>query len=103
MKALSNGLRKNYEDVSVDEVECPDLTEAPYHLKSRGLSGSPAILEIGGDGHFFPTPNFSKVYDLIEISQKALPDVKTVFVTGAGMGLIKDEKQCEEVLIFQFL
>lgn len=100
MKALSTGLSKNYKDVSVDEKDCPDLTAAPYHLKSEGLSGSAAILEIGGDGHFFPTPNFSKVYNLIDISRKALPNV-TVFITGAGMGLKKKKnKHCEDVLIF---
>lgn len=44
--ALAVGLSENFAEVSVEVAECPDLTAAPFHLASSGLSGSQTIVEV---------------------------------------------------------
>lgn len=34
---IKNGLKLNFAHVEVEVVDCPDLTEAPYHLASKGF------------------------------------------------------------------
>ena len=34
---LADGLSENFEEVSVSVVDCPDLTEKPFMLASRGM------------------------------------------------------------------
>jgi hypothetical protein len=33
---IKDGLKSNFADVQVDIVDCPDLSQAPYHLASEG-------------------------------------------------------------------
>jgi len=35
LPVLEAGLKKNYEEVSVEIVKCPDLTKAPFHLAAE--------------------------------------------------------------------
>lgn len=42
--ALSNGLAKNFAKVDVALVECPDLTQPPYNLASKGIRQSTRIM-----------------------------------------------------------
>lgn len=84
--ALSSGLKENFADVTVDEIECPDLASAPYHLASSGLNGSPTLLEIGGPTYLLPLVDRTKVYELLSITKKVLPNAKSIYVCGAGAG-----------------
>lgn len=68
------------------EVECPDLTAAPYHLAANGLSGSQTIIEIGGPPFLLPLVDRTKIYDLVGISQKILPNANSLYICGAGAG-----------------
>lgn len=79
-------MKKNFAEVSVSEVDCPDLTAAPYYLASDGLCGSQTILEIGGAPYLLPNVDRSKLYDCVEIAKKILPNAKNVFLCGAGAG-----------------
>ncbi len=45
--ALQSGLAKHYETVSVDAVECPDLSS--IGVASSGMCGETALLEFGGE------------------------------------------------------
>jgi hypothetical protein len=45
--ALTSGLLRNYRTVKVERVSCPDLKE--FGLASRGLGGSTALYEFGGE------------------------------------------------------
>lgn len=83
---LSIGLKENFGEVSVSEVDCPDLTAAPYHLAGQGLSGSPTIVEIGGPPYLLPTVDRTKLYDLVAIGRKILPDAREFIAVGAGAG-----------------
>lgn len=68
------------------EVECPDLTSAPYHLAANGLSGSQTLIEIGGPPFLLPLVDRTKIYDLVEISRKVLPNANNLYICGAGAG-----------------
>ncbi|XP_031640187.1 ester hydrolase C11orf54 homolog [Contarinia nasturtii] len=84
--ALSTGLSENFAEVSVEEVECPDLTAAPFHLASSGLSGSATIVDVGGPPFLLPLVDRTKIYDLVDIAHKVLPNAKDVYLCGAGAG-----------------
>lgn len=84
--ALSNGLQQNFADVHVDEIDCPDLTAAPFHLAASGLGGSKTVLDVGGPAYLLPLADRSKVYDLVRMVKRVLPNAKNLFVCGAGAG-----------------
>lgn len=70
----------------MSEVECPDLTAAPYHLAANGLSGSQTIIDIGGPPFLIPLADRTKIYDLVKISRKILPNANSLYICGAGAG-----------------
>lgn len=86
---LQTELKLNFAEVIVELVDCPNLTEAPFHLKSPGLGGLPRILEIGGPPYLLPTVDREKVYDLNEICRRVYqldnPN-GTYSAIGAGAG-----------------
>lgn len=51
-----------------------------------GLGGSPLLLEIGGPPFLLPLVQSSKVYNVKEIAQKALPGKGKILAIGAGAG-----------------
>ncbi|CAG0888221.1 unnamed protein product [Darwinula stevensoni] len=81
---LQKGLEGNFSKVSVREVDCPDLTQSPFHLASHGLCGSPLAMDIGGVPYLFPSVNREKLYDLRDVS--AAVGLQDVFMIGAGAG-----------------
>jgi len=83
---LSNGLKSNFDEVTVAVVDAPNLTEAPYHLAGQGLCGSPTILEVGGPPYLLPLVDRSKLYDLVPLCQKILPNAHEILTVGAGAG-----------------
>lgn len=98
-EVLSERLPKNFQDVSVEIVDCPDLSKAPYNLAGSGLSGSATLIEVGGPPYLLPTPDLSKVYDIKEIVQKSLGGKKCdVLAIGAGAGpFIIMNSNCEGI------
>ena len=83
---LSSGLKSNFAEVNVEEVECPDLREAPFNLAGEGLSGQVTILEVGSATHMYPMPDKSKMYDMAAIYRKILPNVDDIIGLGVGAG-----------------
>eukprot|EP00939_MAST-03C_sp_MAST-3C-sp1_P000206 g206.t1 len=53
---LHRGLEKNYAEVDVRAVPCPDLRL--WGQAARGLSGSPRLCEVGGE-HFMHNPKYN--------------------------------------------
>jgi len=86
VEVLQNGLKSSFAEVSVTEVDCPDLTQEPFHLAGLGISGKPLLLELGGPPYLLPLVDRSKVYNLKEIVQKILPETKEILAVGAGAG-----------------
>ena len=60
----SQGLAENFDNVEVSVVECPDLTQAPFNLASKGLCGNPRVLDIGGVPYLVPIAQKNKLYDM---------------------------------------
>jgi len=83
---LSEGLKSNFREVTVEVIDCPDLRNEPYHLASKGLNGSPVLIEIGGPPFLLPLVDRTKLYDLKEISKKVLSSSSEIFSIGAGAG-----------------
>lgn len=83
---LNNGseLQDNFENVTVEVVECPDLTQKPFTLASKGLNGETKIVEVGGPPFLLPTVQRDKVYDIKDIAK--IVNLNPAFVIGAGAG-----------------
>ncbi|XP_309016.4 ester hydrolase C11orf54 homolog [Anopheles gambiae] len=84
---LAAGLGSCFATVSVEVVECPDLSKAPFHLAGSGLNGTPALIEIGGPPYLLPVVDRTKLYDLVSVTKRALHgEEKPFIVIGAGAG-----------------
>jgi hypothetical protein len=44
---LEAALNTNYEEASVEIVDCPDLTKAPFNLAAKGLCGKSSLADVG--------------------------------------------------------
>ncbi|KAG8040812.1 hypothetical protein G9C98_001800 [Cotesia typhae] len=76
---------KNFEEIAVDVVDCPDLTEVPFQLASKGLGGHPKLFDIGGPPFLLPSVQRNKIYDVQTILKQINYNNKA-FVIGAGAG-----------------
>ncbi|WAR02068.1 CK054-like protein [Mya arenaria] len=83
-KVLSDGLSKNFADVAVSVVECPDLTQPPFHLSASGLGGNQRLVDIGGPPFLFPLAQRDKKFTFRQIAE--LAESKDPFMLGAGAG-----------------
>lgn len=95
-KVLNDGLEKNFSTVSVNVVECPDLTQKPYGLSAPGLNGHPRLADIGGPPYLTPLPQLNKVYTFTQIAE--LVDLPGAFMIGAGAGPHKHIGCCCELI-----
>lgn len=88
---LQNGLKAHYADVTVEVVDCPDLTQSPYGLTASGLGGGrPCIIDVGGIDNLFPRVNADKEYCLKEIAERTgRKDFHLVGAGSCGYSLIK--------------
>ncbi|XP_014240638.1 ester hydrolase C11orf54 homolog [Cimex lectularius] len=82
--ALTNGLKSNFAEVSVDVVDCPDLTKEPFGLKSKGLGGSTAVVDVGGPPYLLPNVFRDKLYDFRDVAKTV--NLNPCFIVGAGAG-----------------
>ncbi|XP_066587383.1 ester hydrolase C11orf54 homolog [Prorops nasuta] len=82
---LELGLKKNFEEFSIEIVDCVDLTKQPFNLAATGLVGNPTLLEIGGPSFLLPTVQRNKIYDIKSLL-KEINFKNDGFVIGAGAG-----------------
>lgn len=87
-KHLIPGLKTNFRDVLVEVVDCPNLSQAPFHLAGQGLNGHPTLLEVGGPPYLLPLVDKSKLYDMRTMCEKAVAEknMEEMLVIGAGAG-----------------
>lgn len=81
---LNKGLKKHFQDVKVEVVNCPDLTQMPFTLANKGLTGNTHMMDVGGPPYLIPVVQYDKVYDLCDIPD--LVKMKSAFIIGAGAG-----------------
>lgn len=84
--SLEEILSSNFSSVNVSVVDCPDLTLAPFNLISRGLGGSPRIVDVGGPGKAFPNIDTTP-YNLADICKTA--ELPKCMAIGPGAGSIR--------------
>ena len=85
-EAIKAGLSSNFKEASCTVDTPPDLTLAPFHLAAQGLSGSTRVVDVGGPPNLQPSPDLSKKYDMISISQQVGMNPSSGFMLGAGAG-----------------
>lgn len=84
IEAILPELSKNFKTVSVDVVQCPNLTCPPFNLAAEGLNGDETVIDIGSPSFLLPLVNLSKVYDIRDFTKVTGTD--SLFVIGAGAG-----------------
>ncbi|PIK44438.1 hypothetical protein BSL78_18715, partial [Apostichopus japonicus] len=75
---------QTFKNVSVKTVECPDLTQKPFTLAAKGISGSPRLADVGGVPYLVPLAQRDKVYNFDTVA--SLVDLPGAFIIGAGAG-----------------
>ncbi|XP_055381854.1 ester hydrolase C11orf54 homolog [Condylostylus longicornis] len=98
-EVLQEALRSNFDQVTVEVVDCPNLKNDPYYLADSGLCGSPTLVEVGGPPYLLPLVDTSKIYDITEIAKRSIGKESTnILICGAGAGphMIHDQN-CEGI------
>jgi len=97
---LQATLKSNFADVHVEIVDCPDLTQAPFHLAASGLNGDPTIVEFGSPVFLLPLVDKTKVYDLVPLVRHIGGyESKEFFTCGAGAGPFPlYDQNCEGII-----
>ncbi|KAK7602618.1 hypothetical protein V9T40_008207 [Parthenolecanium corni] len=96
-KVLNSKLCDNFKEVCAEVVDCPDLTQAPFHLAAKGFGGNESIIEVGGHAFVQPLAQRDKIYDLRDFP-KVVGDDKS-FVIAAGAGPWPFVKTCCEYIV----
>lgn len=81
---LQTGLKICFETAEVNVVDCPDLTQQPFHLAAPGLCGSPRLTDVGGVPYLVPVAQKEKKYNLDMVAEQV--DLPGAFILGAGAG-----------------
>ena len=98
---LQKGLSKNFENVEVSVVQCPDLTQAPFNLASKGLCGNSRILDIGGVPYLVPLAQKNKLYDMKDYPKfTGMSSKEDCLIIGAGAAPWTYLERNAEVLIY---
>ncbi|XP_073521247.1 ester hydrolase C11orf54 homolog isoform X1 [Phyllobates terribilis] len=79
---LECGLKRNYAEVHVKVVDCPDLTLEPFGFPVKGLCGKSRIVDVGGVPYLVPTARLDKIYNLNTVAKKI--DLPGAYLLGAG-------------------
>ncbi|XP_053703722.1 ester hydrolase C11orf54 homolog [Synchiropus splendidus] len=79
---LQAGLQRNFAEVKVTVVDCPDLTREPFNFPVKGLCGNPRITDVGGVPYLVPVVQKHKEYDMNVISKEL--ELPGAFIIGAA-------------------
>tara|TARA_B100001250_G_scaffold269585_1_gene232659 strand:+ start:3576 stop:4553 length:978 start_codon:yes stop_codon:yes gene_type:complete len=80
--ALQTGLSKNYKEVSVEVVHCPNLRN--WNCPSEGISGNQKIIDVGGEPYMHDPKFIGVEFDYEEISKKIGSEKSYAFGAGSG-------------------
>jgi hypothetical protein len=93
---LQAALSKNFKNVSVSVVPCPDLTKTPFKCASSGLCGSTAIADVGGTQNMHYVANHNKYhFEIKELSKimTGLPFFIGAAATKPALAFRKDNSE----------
>jgi len=77
-------MQENFEETSVEIVECPDFSLDGFGFTGKGLGSDLRIAEIGGQGNLFPIIRREKVFNLKRIAEVC--ELPECFIFGPGAG-----------------
>ncbi|XP_078081114.1 ester hydrolase C11orf54 homolog isoform X3 [Mustelus asterias] len=86
-EVLQDGLKRNFADVHVSVVDCPDFTQEPFCFAAAGLCGEPRIADVGGVPYLLPLPQTDKIYNLNTVAEEV--ELPGAFILGAGAASFK--------------
>ena len=81
-EALQIGLSKNYKEVNVSVIDCPNLRN--WDCPAEGISGNQKIIDVGGEPYMHDTKFLGTEFDYKEISKQI--DSEKSYALGAGSG-----------------
>ncbi|XP_033229677.1 ester hydrolase C11orf54 homolog [Belonocnema kinseyi] len=81
---FTKALSRNFAEVSVKVVQCPELNKKPFKLATKGLDGDPVLLAVGMQNPDIGR-KLTKVYDLENMLYIAGHERKS-FIIGAAQG-----------------
>ncbi|KAF1750603.1 hypothetical protein GCK72_017154 [Caenorhabditis remanei] len=95
-EVFQKSLDANFETVQVDIVDCPNLSEPPFHQTSSGFGQNLKIAEVGGPGNLYPGFHTDHQFDIRTIGKVCEHPEASVFGPGAGPWPVV-KKNCEMV------
>jgi hypothetical protein len=94
--ALQNGLSKNFKEVSVSVIDCPNLKD--WDCPAEGMTGNQKITDVGGEPYMHDKKYIGAEFDFKEIAK--LIGSEHSYAFGAGSGAMTClEGHCGELII----
>ena len=95
-ESLEKGLKDNYQESTVEIVNCPNLRE--WGCPSEGISGNERIIDVGGEPYMHDKQLIGTEFDYAEISKKIGSEKS--YALGAGSGAMSClDGHCGELVI----
>jgi len=95
-EALQAGLSKNYKEVSISVIDCPNLRN--WNCPAEGIGGNQKIIDVGGEPYMHDPKFLGTEFDYEEISKK-IGSGKS-YALGAGSGAMSClDGHCGELVI----
>ena len=95
-EALQIGLSKNYKEVNVSVIDCPNLRN--WDCPAEGISGNQKIIDVGGEPYMHDPKFLGAEFDYEEISKQI--DSEKSYALGAGSGAMSClNGHCGELVI----
>jgi hypothetical protein len=98
-EVLNKGMLGDFSSVVAEEVDCPDMREAPFHLASEGICGSCRLADVGGPPYLVPTVMRHKMYNMYEVAEEIGLPGATLIGAGAGTVLVLQQNVSSSVLL----
>ena len=96
LKALQEGLSKNYKEVKVSVTDCPNLRN--WNCPAEGINGNQKIIDVGGEPYMHDPKFLGTEFDYEEISKKIGSEKS--YALGAGSGAMSClNGHCGELVI----
>jgi len=83
---IEDGLKSNFKFAKVEVVDCPDLSQPPFHLAAKGLCDDAVIVDLGGVPNLIPTAQRDKIYNLADMPALIGFKDPSILIIGAGAG-----------------
>jgi len=95
-ESLQTGLSKNYKEVNVSVIDCPNLRS--WDCPAEGISGNQKIIDVGGEPYMHDPKFLGTEFDYKEISKQI--DSEKSYALGAGSGAMSClNGHCGELVI----